>query len=362
MFSDVQVKRQVDLVTVAGTRPDVIKLSILVQLLNKGHFNHALLYTGQHFSPNMKDVFLDELGIKPDYDMKMATSEVSVLKKKIQEALRSLKPRFVILYGDTNSTMAGALAAHEENIPIIHLEAGIRDLDITVPEEKIRIYIDSISDYMLAPTALAETFLEYEDVPGEIQVTGNLIHDVSLKMSVLADKHVPKDLPKEFLLLTMHRQENVDDSERLVALKRHLESLPHNIVFPVHPRTQQNMAKHGIRMPSNVHVMPPLGYLSFLSLLKNCKLVLTDSGGVTEEAIILKKPCITLRHSTARWETVLLKANILFPLERKDPLSDVVHQMMNIQITKNPYGEDVANTTLSAIEKIMASETIAYEG
>jgi UDP-N-acetylglucosamine 2-epimerase len=152
----------------------------------------------------------------------------------------------------------------------------------------------------------------------------------------------------------MHRQENVDDETNLELLRKHLAELKYKIVFPIHPRTQNNLAKYEIKLPSNVVPINPVGYLEFLYLLKNCDLVMTDSGGVTEESAILKKPCITLRHSTARWETVLTKSNILFPLDRRDSLSDTVGTMLSVKIKPHPYGENVAEKTFDLVSKIVA--------
>jgi UDP-GlcNAc3NAcA epimerase len=151
----------------------------------------------------------------------------------------------------------------------------------------------------------------------------------------------------------MHRQENVDDPEKLKLLAKKLASLKHRVVFPVHPRTRINLQKYNISLPENVTAIDAVGYVEFISLLQNCDLVMTDSGGVTEEAVILKKPCVTLRHSTARWETILLKANILYPLDRKDPLADVIDGMLKVKISVNPYGENVAETTSAMVTRII---------
>ena len=349
------VNRKDELITLAGTRPEIIKLTKFVKEMNKQKdAHHRLLYTGQHYSTNMKDIFFDELGIQPDYDLGCNTSSVEELTSRILKFFKKKKPRFVIVYGDTYSTMAGTLAAKKLKIPVIHLEAGIRDLDITIPEEGVRIYVDAVSDFKLAPTELAKTFLYYEGVTNNVFVTGNLISDVCKEMVKICGKYKIPNLPEEYLLLTMHRPENVDSQEGLQLLRNHLSTLKQKVVFPVHPRTIKNLSEFDIKLPDNVMPINATGYLEFLYLLKNCKLVLTDSGGVTEEAIILKKPCITLRHSTARWETILLKANILFPLDRKDPLIDVINKMIETKIKINPYGENVTQKTVKRIMKIIS--------
>jgi UDP-N-acetylglucosamine 2-epimerase (non-hydrolysing) len=346
-------KNVVDTVTIAGTRPEIIKLADLVQLLN-GQGNHALIYTGQHYSDNMKSIFFDELNIKPDYDLRCDTSDVATLKENMLKFLREIRPPHVLVYGDTNSSLAGAMAAKEVGSTLVHIEAGLRCFDLSVPEERVRIQIDSTSDYLFPPTELARTFLSYEEIEKNVTVTGNLVVDVCRRLAKIADEYGKNyDLPDKYLLLTMHRQENVNEPDRLEMLRKQLSGIDHKIVFPIHPRTKTNLARYGITLPSNVMSIEPAGYLEFLYLLKNCQLVMTDSGGVQEEAIVLRRPCVTLRHVSERWETLLLKANILFPLHRRDALSKVVETMLGAKIDRNPYGENVARTMLQLIKQIM---------
>ena len=346
-------KNVVEIVTIAGTRPEIIKLSDLVQLLSD-RGNHALLYTGQHFSNNMRSIFFDELKIKPDYDLACDTSDVDTLKENMLRFLREVRPPFVLVYGDTNSTLAGALAAKEIGSTLIHIEAGLRCFDLGVPEERARIRIDSISDYLFPPTELSRTFLSYEQIEKNVTITGNLVVDVCRRLADVATQNGRRgNLPDKYLLLTMHRQENVDDPDKLAMLRKHLSEIDHKIVFPIHPRTKNNLAKYGISLPPNVITIEPAGYLEFLYLLKNCELVMTDSGGVQEEAIVLKRPCVTLRHVSERWETLLLKANVLFPLYRRDSLGDVVETMLSTTVDRNPYGENVASGMLRLIKQIV---------
>jgi UDP-N-acetylglucosamine 2-epimerase len=342
----------VNVVTVAGTRPELIKLSEFIRLFD--HNNHGLLYTGQHFSPKMKDIFLEELGIFPDFDLQCGTSDVSILEENIRETLKRARPGYVIVYGDTNSSLAASQAAKQLGCKLIHIEAGIRDFDSAVPEEITRIKIDALSDYLLAPSEFCKVCLGYEQVRGRIDVTGNLIVDVCRKLSKLASKPKHLDIPENFVLLTMHRPENVDDPAQLKLLEKHLSRVDCPIVFPVHPRTQASMKKYGISLSPNVLTIDPVGYLEFLYLLNHCTMVLTDSGGVQEESIVLRKPCLTLRHTSARWETILLKANRLFPLDRNESLNETIEEMSKVQITVNPYGEDVAETTYKAIQDFMS--------
>lgn len=304
----------------------------------------------------MRDVFFDELGVTPDHDLNCTTSDVGQLQSKLASFFREARPEYVIVYGDTYSTMAATLAAVELGIKLIHLEAGIRDLDTSIPEERVRMYVDSVSEFLMAPTELAKTFLMYEGITRNVSVTGNLIVDVCRKASKIAVDHKIAGVPEKYLLLTMHRQENVDDPHNLSLLREKLSSLDRVVVFPVHPRTRVNLERHNIQFSDNVKLIDAVGYLEFINLLQNCDLVMTDSGGVTEEATILRKPCITLRHSTARWETILLKANILFPLDRNASLTEAVDNMMQAKIFANPYGKDVAEKTSEMVTQIIEGQ------
>ncbi|KAA2283420.1 MAG: non-hydrolyzing UDP-N-acetylglucosamine 2-epimerase [Candidatus Nitrosocosmicus sp.] len=338
------------LVTVAGTRPEIIKLANLVPLLNN-NFDHKFVYTGQHYSPNMSDIFIDELKIQPDYDLQSNTSDIDVIKEKMLPILKQLQPNWVVVYGDTNSSMAAALAASEIGSKIIHVEAGVRDFDSHVPEEPLRIRIDEMSEYLFSPSSFCTTVLSYENIKGKVFTSGNLVVDVCKNLSKIAsDKPLPQSIPNEFLLLTLHRPENVDNPRNLELLMNHMRSTVRNIVFPVHPRTKKNLQKYGIKVPPNVHLIDPLGYLEFLSLMLKSNLILTDSGGIQEESITIKKPCITLRHTSARWETILLGSNILFPPDREDSLDDVIMKMIDKKVFKNPYGENVADKIIEVLK------------
>jgi UDP-N-acetylglucosamine 2-epimerase len=177
---------------------------------------------------------------------------------------------------------------------IIHSEAGVRDFDSNIPEELLRVRIDEMTSYLFAPSDLCKTILSYEQITGEVYNEGNLIVDVCKKLSIAAQKvQNRKELPTDYLLLTIHRPENVDDENNLKLLMKNVQNIHYNIVFSIHPRTKNNLLKYDIQIPSNIILIDPVGYIEFLSLLMRCKLVLTDTGGVQEEAIILKKPCIT---------------------------------------------------------------------
>jgi UDP-N-acetylglucosamine 2-epimerase len=346
-------KKNAKIITIAGTRPEIIKLAHIVPLLNK-RYDHAFVYTGQHFSQNMKDIFIDELNFKPDFDIKSNTSDISVIKDAMLPTVQKLAPEYVIVYGDTNSSMAAALVANDMRSKIIHLEAGVRDYDYKVPEEHLRIKIDEMANFLFAPSDLCRSNLSYEQITGTVYNEGNLIVDVCKELSLIATKLSQKsEIPSEFILLTIHRPENVDDEHNLKLLMNHFQSIDYKVIFPIHPRTKNNLKKFNIKVSSNIILIEPVGYIEFLSLLLKCKLVLTDSGGVQEESIILKKPCITLRHTSARWETILLKGNILFPPDRKDNLNSIIEVMLQTKIHRNPYGENVAKKTMTVLENII---------
>src|SRR5919106_7555 len=233
---------------------------------------------------------------------------------KMLKFLREIRPPHILVYGDTNSSLAGALAAKEVGSTLVHIEAGLRCFDLSVPEERARIQIDSISDYLFPPTELARTFLSYEEIEKNVTVTGNLVVDVCRRLAKVAEEYGRHyDLPDKYLLLTMHRQENVDERDRLEMLRKHLSGIDHKIIFPIHPRTKNNLARYGITLPPNVIAIEPAGYLEFL---------------------------------------YLLKANVLFPLHRRDPLSNVIEMMLDAKIERNPYGENVAGRMLQLIKQI----------
>ena len=347
-----------EIMTIAGTRPEVIKLSEFVRQMVR--FDHKYVYTGQHFSSNMKDIFFGELDSQADFDLKCNTSDTGVITSRLIKLVKELAPSLMIVYGDTNSTLAGALAAVRTGTTLVHIEGGLRSFDLRMPEERNRIEIDSLSDYVLCPTSLSMEHLSYEGRTRGTALTGNLIVDVCKKFSALIAERNQMD--DNYLLLTLHRKENVEDVRALVDLRDKLCQIPeYKVIFPVHPRTRKSLVENNIELPKNVRLIDPVGYLDFLALLKGCMLVLTDSGGVQEEAIILRKPCITLRHTTERWETILMGANRLYPLLlTNDDMKEVVDSMLQKHISSHPYGEAVTRRTVEMIDQIMTHPHVRY--
>lgn len=347
-----QELEQCDIMTIAGTRPEVIKLTEFVKHFGKE--NHCYVYTGQHFSLNLSDIFFSELGSSSDINLDCRSSDVDQIASRLDNLFRTARPSVVVVYGDTNSTLAGAMAAKKNNITLVHIEAGLRSFDLRMPEERNRLQVDRLSDHLLCPTSLSAEFLKFEGIRRNVEVTGNLVVDVSEKFSRCRRKGSATKL-RDFILLTLHRAETVDDKDVLSLVMSELGSIDENIVFPIHPRTKKNLDHFGISVPPNVSMIDPQGYLDFLDLLTSCKLALTDSGGVQEEACILGKPCITLRHTTERWETILIGANKLYPLLQngRGQLKDYVSEMKSKRFDRHPYGENVTVRTVESVKKIL---------
>ena len=333
-------------ITVIGTRPEIIKMAPLIPLLDK-KYDHTFLFTSQHYSRNMVEIFLDEMDVRPpDEFMNVNASEHADLQKAIKGPLEKLDPDLVIVYGDTNSTVATARVM-PDGAKLCHIEAGIRSFDMRMPEEHNRIETDRLADFRLAPTGLAKYFLtDFEAYPEKsIGVVGNLVVDAYLrhKDRILAQV-LPEGLAKhDYCLLTMHRAENVDDPVRLSAILESLGKIGKRIVFPVHPRTEKRMREFGKTWPDNLYTTEPIGYFPFMRLMASCDVVLTDSGGVQEEAVTLGAPCVTIRDNTERMETVFLGSNVLYDADHRRDLDEIVIGMSAkremIKSLKNPYGE-----------------------
>lgn len=304
------------ILTVIGTRPEIIKMSRLISLLDE-EFDHKFIFTSQHYSMNMVDVFFEEMKIrKPDFLLGVNSSEYEYMIKPLQSQIESIDPDYVLVHGDTNSTLAAAIAAKSCNKKLIHVEAGLRSFDKKMPEEINRILTDHMSDYLFTPTELTKSYLEKEGITKNVFVVGNTIVDVCNHYSENQTNRI-NPLKKysldenKYILLTMHRQENVDNPKILSEIITALTSIKSRIIFPIHPRTKNNLRKYNCILPENVMEIEPLGYLDFLQLEKNASLIITDSGGVQEEAITFNVPCLTIRTSTERLETILNGGNLL---------------------------------------------------
>lgn len=338
-------------------------MSSIIRECEKRGLNYFILHTGQHYSYNMDKVFFKQLelpGAKYNLDVGSGShaEETGKMLIGIEKILLKEKPDTVLVEGDTNTVLAGALAASKLHIKVGHVEAGLRSYDRRMPEEINRILTDHISDYLFAPTEKARKILLGEGVSQDkIFVTGNTIVDAVYQNLEIANKklNVLGKLglePKNYFLVTLHRPGNVDDKERFSKILKSLDqlgdefSLP--VIYPIHPRSQRRMREFNIKA-NYVKLMAPFDFLSFLQLESSAKLVLTDSGGVQEESCILGVPCVTLRDSTERPETLEVGSNTLSSVNL-DKISESVELMVNKENNWiNPFGEGKAGEKIIKI-------------
>ncbi len=307
-----------DVMVVAGTRPEIIKMAPVVRALKKNGVPHSFVNCGQHYDYNMSKQFIEELELPPpDYSFKINASspgaQTAQIIAQMDKVLEKTQPRIVLVEGDTNTVLAAALAANKRGIAVGHVEAGLRSFDLRMPEEYNRRLTDHISTFLFAPTAIAEANLRKENVWGKIFVTGNTVIDAVLQHVPIAEKKsriLKKIRFAKFALATAHRAENVDDFSVLLSLMEVLAESPVPVVFPIHPRTKKRLRQNAIyakiERNKNVQILPPLGYLDFLVLMRRSELILTDSGGIQEEATAptIRKPVLVMRLSTERPEAV----------------------------------------------------------
>ena len=301
------------IVTVLGARPQFIKAAAFSREIAKHtNISEVIVHTGQHYDQNMSDVFFKEMNIPlPKYKLKTGGKNHGAMTgqqlEKIEEILLTEKPDLVLVYGDTNSTLAGALAATKLHIPIAHVEAGLRSFNKKMPEEINRILTDQVSDYLFVPSVGAKQNLLNEGVGEEkIFVVGDIMYDVSLyyKEKMVKPNWFDSLNLTNFILCTIHRAENTDDAEKLGDIFKGLELSKKDIILPLHPRTVNKIKQYGLDIPQNIRVIEPIGYLEMVWLEVHCDLVVTDSGGVQKEAYFHGKYCVTLREETEWVELV----------------------------------------------------------
>jgi UDP-GlcNAc3NAcA epimerase len=302
--------------TVVGARPQFVKAAPLAAALEK-RFDHTLLHTGQHFDDAMSGAFFRELGIpKPRIHLGLSGGSHGAMTGSMLAAIEKVlvrrKPDIVLVLGDTNSTLAGALAAAKLHIPVAHVEAGLRSFDMRMPEEVNRRLTDHISSLLFCPTRLAARNLAQEGVRDGVFVVGDVMTDVLRKMKKPARAALLSlNLPRDYYFATVHRQENTDDRLRLSGILEGLSRLPYPVVLPLHPRTAARLKAFKLKPPANVRTMGPVSYTQSLGLSLGSRAVLTDSGGLQKEAFLLGKPCVTLRDTTEWMETLIGGANRL---------------------------------------------------
>jgi len=338
------------IISIVGARPQFIKLAPLSKKIRE-HFTEIIVHTGQHYNNNMSESFFQDLNIPAaNYNLNVGSAEhgqqTAEMLRGISEILLKELPNGVIVFGDTNSTLAGALAAAKLNIPLIHVEAGLRSYNRTMPEEINRVATDHLSDYLFAPTTVAMENLEKENLLNRAHQTGDIMVDAlaaNLKKAQ-QDSSIIKTLvlePQKYYLLTLHRPYNVDEPNQLKQILANLARLKTTIIFPVHPRTLKIIKQNNIPVADQLKIIEPLGYLDFISLQSNAAKIITDSGGVQKEAYLLGKPCITLRTETEWTETVDAGWNLLID-STKPNLASEIDSFNPTGKPESLYGQNVA--------------------
>ena len=314
--------------TVIGNRPQFVKAAAVSGPLRAEH-EEVLVHTGQHHDDELSTVFVEELGIpRPEIELGIHggtnTSQTSRMLTALEPLLRDVAPDVLLVYGDTNSTLAGGLAAAQAGIPVAHVEAGMRSFDRRMPEELNRVLVDHLSALLLCSTPTAVANLRAERVHGAVEQVGDVMTDVAYKVQpMVRERPLPTSLAGDFVLATAHRAGNVDDPGRLRALVDVLLAVPGRVLLPLHPRTRARLEAAGLLddVEGRLTVLPPLGYLDFTALLTHATAVLTDSGGVQKEAYLAGVPCVTLRDTTEWVETVEAGWNVLVDLDRDAALA-----------------------------------------
>ena len=314
-----------------GNRPQFVKAAAVSRRLRE-RVDEEIVHTGQHYDDELSRIFFEELGVPaPSRELHAGggtnTAQTARILAGLEPVLEELRPSLVLVYGDTNTTLAGALAAAQAGIPTGHVEAGMRSFDRAMPEELNRVLTDHASELLLCSTETAVGNLEREGAAGEAHLVGDVMADVSLAFRDIADERstILDDLgvePGGYLVVTAHRAGNVDDRDRLTRLAGLVAALPGPVVFPVHPRTRARLEAAGLEdQLGDVRLTPPLGYLDFLKLARHARAILTDSGGVQKEAYLHGVPCVTLRDTTEWVETVDAGWNVLVDLDRDAALA-----------------------------------------
>ncbi|TYS63777.1 UDP-N-acetylglucosamine 2-epimerase (non-hydrolyzing) [Bacillus infantis] len=308
--------------TILGARPQFIKAAPVSRALSR-HMDEIIVHTGQHYDANMSDIFFEELHIpKPHYQLGVGSGnhgkQTGEMLAKIEEIVLKETPDYLMVYGDTNSTLAGALVAAKLHVPVIHIEAGLRSFNKKMPEEVNRIMTDHVSEFLFCPTDTAVENLKNENITHNVFNIGDVMYDAVLynrelaaeKSSILSENSLTE---KGYHLITIHRAENTDDIDNMKNILEAFSQIEDMKVWPIHPRTKHKLASYGISLEDipNLKVIDPVGYLDMLTLVANSKKIVTDSGGVQKEAYFMKVPCVTVREQTEWVETLAGEANIL---------------------------------------------------
>jgi len=335
--------------SIVGARPQFVKCAPVSRELRKEH-EEILIHTGQHYDQGMSEVFFEELAIpEPDYNLGIGSGthgrQTGAMLGAIEDVLEVEEPDMVLVYGDTNSTLAGALAAAKLHIPVAHVEAGLRSFDRRMPEEVNRVLADHCSDILFCPTETAVANLAAEGITEGVFLVGDVMCDAMEYNRAVAEERsrILEEVgvrPGEYLVVTVHRPSNTDDRDNMAAIIGALGDAGMPVVFPVHPRTKNYLDEYGLlaAMPENLRVTEPLGYLDMIRLMAHAKKILTDSGGVQKEAYMLGVPCITLRENTEWVETVEAGWNVLVGAEQ-DLITGAIRSFSPASRQKNLFGD-----------------------
>lgn len=329
---------------VVGARPNFIKLAPLLGKLER-HNKVKVIHTGQHYSYNMDKLLFEQLGLRdPDYNLGVGSGsqgfQIGETIKRVEEALTDEAIDLTIVFGDTNASLGGAIASRKNDIKLMHIEAGLRSGDMSMPEESNRIMIDHISDIRCCSSVVGEIKLKVEGLYNNY-VTGDLMVELLKSNKIIETDIIEKVRPRgKYSLLTLHRKENADSKEALERILGAIGESGEKIIFPCHPRTRANIREFGISMPSNIKLIDPVGYMDMITLEKNAKKIITDSGGIQKEAYILKKQCITLRKSTEWLETVSEGWNVLVGADREALIHNLKSKFQNENKYTMSYDEE----------------------
>jgi len=364
-----------NIMVVVGTRPEIIKMAPVVKALKKRSIPYIFVHCGQHYDHEMSQKFIEELGLpNPHYCCQVRSysqgAQTARILASMEKLLKRTKPVLVLVEGDTNGVLATALASVKLGIPVGHVEAGLRSFDLRMPEEHNRRLTDHLSTYLFAPTKDAERNLKKESVWGKIFVTGNTIIDAVMQYAAIAEKKsriLETVRFQKFALATTHRAENVDNPQVLKNFMEAFMESPIPVVYPVHPRTEKRLKQNGlyskVKKSENLQILPPVGYLDFLVLMRKCEIILTDSGGVQEEATAppIRKTVLVLRISTERPEAVKAGFAKLVGVNKQNILKAMKETLENREkLPENsPYGDgDAAERIVKIIESKIAASSL----
>ncbi len=342
--------------SIVGARPQFIKAAVVSREIRKSD-EEILIHTGQHYDDAMSARFFRELEIpEPDYDLEVGShshgKQTGLMLERIEEVLEKEIPELLLVYGDTNSTLAGAMAAAKLLIPVGHVEAGLRSFNRRMPEEINRLLTDHISNLLFCPTQTAVDNLEKEGISRGVYMTGDVMYDaLKFYLEKVPAGEVLKKYRLEagrYLLLTVHRAESTDDPSRLAAIISALSGLEETVFFPVHPRTRKVLRESGLQPAANVILADPVGYLEMLALESRARLILTDSGGVQKEAYLSGVPCVTLREETEWVETVEAGWNVLTGTDR-EAISSAVESFRPTSPRPDLFGDGRASAKIARL-------------